>query len=123
VQKTYRLHLVPPAEPPAAAVERHIDWLVEEDLHKFACHLETARVLWRHCRELVEADQLPDRFKTVLMSCGYALDEDRTNHYCGVLDHDYRERRRHEAVESARREHRKNAKKLRRLTPVTPTLQ
>ncbi|HEY6347225.1 MAG TPA: hypothetical protein VIY49_37520 [Bryobacteraceae bacterium] len=78
----------------------------EEDLYQFASRLEAARALYRACPELITTPEFPQRFRQVLSSYGgegFEPDDTPMAHYVWVLDQNYREHRRQEAVEDARR--------------------
>lgn len=53
-----------------AAVEKHLTRQWEWEQEQFANHLATARCLWRTCRELVEAAEMPGRFREAVLRQG-----------------------------------------------------
>jgi hypothetical protein len=91
-------------EPPAHQVEETLDWLVSMDLGIFADHLETARRMWRRFPELVLAPDFPEQLRKVFVKeVGYKPSDDSPLTGEEALDPSYRESKRPEAVELARR--------------------
>jgi hypothetical protein len=50
-------------EPAGQLVEQALEGLVQQELAEFAAKLETARVLWRKYRALVEAPEFPPHLR------------------------------------------------------------
>jgi len=65
-------------EPENHLVQQAIDALVLQELAEFAAKLETARVLWRKYRVLVEAPEFPPHLREAFTEIyGGAPDDDR----------------------------------------------
>ncbi|HEY6340853.1 MAG TPA: hypothetical protein VIY49_05115 [Bryobacteraceae bacterium] len=76
----------------ADQVEEYLDWRVRYELANFANQLETARVFWRHYRDLVEAQEFPEQLRTAYVEANGHEPGDRFVHYGReVLTPGYRE--------------------------------
>ena len=66
---TYKNNLVPirPEDPPAELIQEALNSLVQSDLAQFANNLETARSIWRKCREFVEAPKFPEQLRAAFV--------------------------------------------------------
>lgn len=58
--------------PPAELIQEAADFIREGDEEQFAGELGLARAFWREYRDLVETEELPERFEE---DCTYLLDD------------------------------------------------
>jgi hypothetical protein len=89
-------------KPSEDELQEKIEYLRAFDEECFAANLNLARAVWRRCRKWVEAERIPDRFKSAFLRSGYTeggiiIDGEE------LLKADYEKRLRRRAVELLQR--------------------
>jgi hypothetical protein len=93
-----------PGEPSEAEIQQTVDFLVHSEYIQFSTQLETAREMWRHYRDMVEAPEYPEPFLSAELRDGHDPREFEVDPDCYdlALDPAIREILKPQAIEFAK---------------------
>jgi hypothetical protein len=87
---------------PERLIQKALEHWIQTELSDFADQLDTARVMWRKYRELVEAPDFPEPFRAAFVAEYHCEPDDQDSIVDTALAPDLRERLLPEAIETAR---------------------